>query len=81
MSNLLNETKSWDPTNLLIEPTKYDISLKISGTVFSYFAPRRKHFMVYTYDESNKWTGYPIHQKQDIDGIINLLKNNVRRLG
>ncbi|MFC1495974.1 hypothetical protein ACFL52_01005 [Candidatus Margulisiibacteriota bacterium] len=79
MSNLLEDIKKWDTENILIEPTKYDLSLKISGRVFSYFAPRRKHFMIYTYDESQKWTGYPVHQKQDIDVIIDVLKYNVNK--
>ena len=46
VENLLNEIKGWDDKNILIEPTKYDISIKVSGRVFAYLGPRRKHFII-----------------------------------
>jgi len=48
IEELLKEIQEWDKSNILIEPTKYDISIKVSGRVFSYLGPRRKHF-IYTY--------------------------------
>jgi len=76
----MTEIKSWNNENILIEPTKNDISLKISGRVFSYFAPRRRHFVVYTYNSEKKWTGYPIHEKEDLEPVRVLLKKNIERL-
>jgi hypothetical protein len=81
VDELIKEIQSWDPAKILIEATKYDISLKVSGRVFSYLGPRRKHFMVYTYNNEKKWTGYPIHQKDDLEAVKVLLKTNLVRLG
>ena len=78
---LISEIKSWDAARVQVEPTKYDISLKVSGRVFSYISPRRKHFVVSTYDSENKWTGFPIHQEDDLETVKVLLKANVERLG
>ncbi|MCH7922239.1 MAG: DUF91 domain-containing protein [Nitrospinae bacterium] len=78
---LLSEIKSWNETRIQIEPTKDDISLKISGRVFSYINPRRKHFMVSTYDNEGKWTGFPINQEEDLEPVRVLLKANIERLG
>ena len=79
-NDLIKEIKSWDTINILIEPTKYDMSAKISGRVFAYIAPRRKHFMVYTHDNEKKWVGFPIHQKEDLENVKVLLKANIDRL-
>ena len=81
VDELIKEIQNWDPTKILIEATKYDISLKVSGRVFSYMSPRRKHFMVYTYNNEKKWTGFPIHQKDDLEAVKVLLKTNLARLG
>jgi len=78
---LIQEVQGWDPARVLIEPTKYDISLKVSGRVFSYIGPRRKHFIVYTYDNEKKWTGFPIHQEEELESVRVLLKANVEGLG
>lgn len=81
VDNLVKEIQGWDAANILIEPTKYDISLKIYGRVFSYIGPRRKYFIIYTYDNEKKWTGFPIHEKEDLEAVKVLLKANVERLG
>jgi len=79
-NDLIEEIKNWDATNILIEPTKYDISAKVSGRVFAYICPRRKHFMIYTHDNEKKWMGFPIHQKGDLETVKVLLKTNIDRL-
>ena len=81
VEDLLSEIKSWDEARILIEPTKDDLSLKISGRVFSYIHPRRKHFIVSTYDNEEKWTGFPINQEEDLEPVRVLLKANIERLG
>jgi len=78
---LIKEIQSWAAAKILIEPTKYDISLKISGRVFSYISPRRKHFVIYTYDNEGKWTGLPVSQEEDLETAKVLLKANVEKLG
>ena len=45
-----------------------------------YIAPHRKHFMVYTFNNEKKWTGFPINQKKDLEIVKVLLKTNIDRL-
>ncbi len=78
--NLLKDIQDWDKTNILIEPTKYDISLKSSGRVFAYLSPRRQFYVIYTYDNEKKWTGYPIKDKNDLENAIQLMKMNIERI-
>lgn len=80
-ADLIKEIQGWNAAGIVIQPTKYDISLKISGRVFSYIGPRRKHFVVYTYDSENKWTGFPINQVEELEPVKALLRANVERLG
>ena len=79
-NDLIEEIKGWDAANIVIEPTKYDMSAKVSGRVFAYICPRRKSFMVHTYDNEKKWAGYSVNQKEDLETIKVLLKNNIDRL-
>ena len=58
--SLLDEIASWDTNKVLPEAIKYAISLKVSGRVFAYLSPRRKHFIVETHNGDGKWTGYSI---------------------
>jgi hypothetical protein len=75
----VSEIQSWDNQKILVEPTKYDISIKISGRVLSYIGPRRKHFMVYTNDAEGKWTGYPINSASDLESIKPLVQSNYNK--
>ena len=79
-NDLIEEIKNWDTANILIEPTKYDISAKVSGRVFAYIFPRRKFFWVYTFDNEKKWTSFKIDQKKDLETVKILLKTNIDRL-
>ena len=76
VENLLSEIKEWDKDNILIEPTKYDISLKVSGRVFAYICPRRKHFMIYTYDTDGEWKGFPVKSDEDLKDVTILARSN-----
>lgn len=79
VEELLKEIQEWDKDNIRIEPTKYDISIKVSGRVFSYLGPRRKHFIIYTYDSENKWTGFPIQKPEDFEEVKILLRGNYEK--
>ncbi len=79
-SDLIEEIKSWDAANVLVEPTKYDMSAKISGRVFAYIYPRRKFFWIYTPDNEQKWTNFKINQKEDLETVKILLRTNIDRL-
>lgn len=75
----INTIKEWDKSKVLIEPTKYSLSLKYSGKVFAYFEPRRKYFLFYTYNEENKWTPYKIDTKEEVEKAMTLMKFNIEK--
>lgn len=78
----LDELQAWDPERVLIEPIKYEISVKVSGKLFAYLCPRRKYFAVGTFNpESNwAWTLYPIKQEEDLENAKRLVKVNFETL-
>ncbi len=73
-SDLLSLLQTWDKNNVLIEPTKYEVSIKKSGRVFGYLSPRRQFYVIYTYDAENKWTGFPIKDQDDLVFALQLMK-------
>lgn len=79
VEDLLEEIKNWDAENILIEPAKYDISIKVSGRVFAYLGPRRKHFIFYTYDTDGEWKGFQIKSEDDLNDIKPLLRSNYEK--
>ena len=79
VEDFLDEIKGWDPENILIEPTKYDISIKVSGRVFAYLGPRRKYFVIYTYDTDGEWKGFQINSEDDLNSIKTLLRSNYEK--
>ncbi len=76
---LLEEIRAWDPREIAVEPIKYWLSLKVGGRVFSYVGPRRKHFVVGTYNNENKWTDIPIRDDHDLETVKPLLQRSVER--
>jgi len=74
--NFIKEIKEWDKDNTLIEAIKYDISIKVFGKVLAYLGPRRKHFMVYTYDPNEEWKGFPVKTDNDLNQARLLVKMN-----
>lgn len=78
---LVVEIQGWDSQRILVEATKYDISMKLSGRVFAYIGPRRKHFMVYTNDTEGKWTGYSVNSESDLETVKPLLRANFNKIG
>lgn len=79
-NDLIEEIKGWDAANILVGSTKSYISAKISGRAFSYIYPRRKSFWVYALDNEEKWAGFSINQKEDLENVKVLLKANIDRL-
>ena len=59
-SALLDEIKNWKPGNISLDPIKYAISMKVNNRVFAYFYPRRKHYVLATYNAEDEWTEYAI---------------------
>jgi hypothetical protein len=77
--SLLDEIVLWDTGRILVEAIKYDISLKVSGRVFAYLSPRRKKFIIYTYNQDDRWTGHPINNTDDLDMARELMRHNFTR--
>lgn len=78
---LVAQIQVWDSERVLVEPTKYDISIKYSGRVVAYVGPRRKHFMIYTNNTDGKWTGYSINSNDDVEKVTPLIRGNFDKLG
>jgi len=77
---LISTIIEWDKDKTVAEATKYDISLKVSGRVFSYIAPRRKYFIIYTYDIDGIWKGYKIDNQEELEKALQIVKMNHDRL-
>ncbi len=81
VKTLPEQIAAWDSTGkILVEPIKYSISLKVSGRNFAYVSPRRKFFLIETFNQDGKWTGYPIHSGDDLIAATELMRENFTRL-
>ena len=79
LGDLIKELPNWKKDKILIEPIKYAISVKVSGRVFMYLAPRRDKFLVETYNNEGKWTGFPVNSKEDLVVLMDLIKSNMEK--
>ncbi len=66
VSELLDEIKNWKTGNISIDPIKYAISMKVNGHVFAQLYPRRKHYVIGTYNASGEWEDYPVKSDDDL---------------
>jgi hypothetical protein len=65
-SGILDEIKNWKPGNISLDAIKYAISMRVNGRVFAYFHPRRKHYLLATYNAEEEWTEYSIKDDDDL---------------
>jgi len=79
LKSLIDDLPNWKKDRILIEPIKYAISVKVSGKVFMYLSPRRDKFLVETYNSEGKWVGHPVNSREDLDGLIDLMKGNMEK--
>lgn len=63
----VSEVENWDREKVLVEATKYAISIKYAGHVLSYVEPRRKHFLISTYDLEGKWFSTQVNSVADLE--------------
>jgi hypothetical protein len=75
----MDEAVSWDSSRVLVEAIKYAISLKVSGRVFAYISPRRKHFIVETHNNDGIWTGFPVRNLEELDAAKEVMRQNFNR--
>jgi hypothetical protein len=74
VSRLLDDVKAWKAGRIALDAVKYSISMKVDGHVFSYLHPRRKHFVIGTYNAENTWTEYPVHSDDDLQTVLALMR-------
>jgi hypothetical protein len=70
VNSTIEEIKRWKPERISVDATKDALSMKVDGRVFAYLYPRRKHFLIATYNAENIWSAYPIHGKEDLDNVL-----------
>jgi len=76
---MLNTITEYDNKKISIDAVKYDVSVKVSGKVISYFCPRRKNFIIYTYDTDSEWKPFSIDSEEDCNNIYQIIKMNYER--
>jgi hypothetical protein len=76
---LLDEIRTWNPGNISLDAIKYSISMKIKGKLFAYLSPRRKHFLIATYDADDVWKEYAIHSEDELLNVKALIKAAMER--
>lgn len=60
VTSLFDEIKNWKPGSITLDAIKYSVSIKINGRLFAYFDPRRKHYIIGTYDDDDQWTNISV---------------------
>ena len=78
-SALLDEIKNWKPGSISLDSIKYAISMKINGRVFAYFYPRRKHYLLGTYNDQEVWTEYIVKEESDLATVKPIIKAAMER--
>lgn len=76
---LVEEIRNWKPGNTSVDPIKYSISMKVNGHLFAYLHPRRKHYIIGTYDADDNWKDYPVKGKDDLAAVESIMKAAMER--
>ena len=74
VSTLLDEIKNWKPGNVSLDPIKNAVSIKVNNRVFAYFYPRRKHYVLATYNADEEWTEYSIKDDDDLGKVKPIMR-------
>jgi hypothetical protein len=74
------EIQAWDTQKVLVEAIKYAISIKFNGKVLAYLEPRRKHFLLTTFNADGKWTPQPINSETDYGTVMPMARAYFERL-
>ena len=80
VSTLLDEIKNWKQGSISLDSIKYGISMKVNGRVFAYFYPRRKHYLLGTYNDQEVWTEYTIKGDDDLAKVKPIMQVAQERL-
>lgn len=79
VSTLLEEIKNWKPGAISLDPIKYAISMKVNGRVFAYLYPRRKHYLLATYNDQEEWIEYSVKDDDDTERVVPIMKAAMER--
>jgi hypothetical protein len=79
VSAVLDEVKNWKPGSISLDSIKYAISMKVNGRVFAYFYPRRKHYLLATYNDQEVWTEYIIKDDDDLAKVKPIMQAAMER--
>ncbi len=74
VTSLLDEIKNWRPGSIALDPIKYAISMKVNGRVFAYLSPRRRYYLIGTFDSDDEWKGYPVKGDDDLAAVKPIIK-------
>lgn len=73
--SLIEEIKSWKPGSIFLDPIKDAISMKVNNRVFAYLYPRRKHYVVGTWDAEGQWKDLPVKTDDDLTNVKSIVKS------
>lgn len=79
VSVLLDEIRNWRPGSISLDPIKSAISIKVNGRVFAYFYPRRKHYLLATYNADEEWTEYSFKDDNDLENVTPIIRATMER--
>jgi hypothetical protein len=74
VSVLLEEIREWKPGSISLDAIKDAVSMKVGGRVFAYLYPRRKHYLIATYNVDEEWTEYPVKDEKDLENVKPLVQ-------
>ncbi len=77
---LLDEIRGWRADAVVLDAIKDSVSIKVNNRVFAYFEPRRKFYLLWTYDDEENLAVYPVRSDADLDKIRPMLRTAMDRL-
>lgn len=74
--NLLNEIKTWKP-GITVEAIRSGISIKHTNRLIAYFRPRRKTYVIATFDLEGEWTEHSL-ATYDLETVKSTIRNVIK---
>ena len=53
--------------------------MKVNGRVFGYLYPRRRHYLIGTYNAEDKWSEYPVKDDEDLANVKIIMQAAMER--
>jgi hypothetical protein len=79
-ASLLDEIKGWKPGNILLDPVKGSISMKVNNRVFAYLWTKRSFYWIGAYGADGEWKQYPVKSDEDLLNARILIKSAMEKL-